>query len=50
MSRVCTICSVQVGEPHKRKIAYMWKRKSRNIIMDKADVLAKLLELSKSKN
>ena len=50
LNRVCTICSVQVGNPHKRKIAYIWKRKPRNIIQDKADVLAKLQELVKPKN
>ena len=50
MNRVCTICSVPVGEPHKRKLSYIWKKKPRNIIQDKADVIAKLKELTSPKN
>ena len=50
MNRVCTTCGVQVGNPHKRKLAYIWKRKPRNLIQDKADVLAKLKELSLPRN
>jgi len=50
MNRVCTTCGVQVGNPHKRKLAYIWKRKPRNIIQDKAEVIAKLKELSLRKN
>ncbi len=50
MNRVCTICNVPVGEPHKRKLVYNWKRKARNLIQDKADVIAKLKELTVPKN
>ena len=50
MNRVCTVCSVPVGNPHKRKLAYIWKRKPRNIIQDKAEIEAKLKELMKAKN
>ena len=50
MNRVCTICSVPVGNPHKRKIAYIWKRKPRNIIKIKKEIIAKLKESTEPKN
>jgi len=50
MNRVCTICNVKVGEPHKRKLVYIWKRKPRNLIQEKLAMVAKLKELTQSKN
>ena len=50
MNRVCTICSVPVGEPHKRKIAYIWKRKPLNLIQKKKDKAAFLKKLLEPKN
>ncbi len=50
MNRVCTICSVPVGEPHKRKLVYNWKRKTRNLIQEKLTMAAFLQELTQPKN
>jgi len=50
ISRVCTICGVQVGEPHKRKTAWLWKRKPRNLILNIKEMEAKKKELLMAKN